>query len=182
MKQLKVQSGYTMIESIAFLGIVIMLGVAVLTLISRMQDKFKISRIGQQVIELQKAIDYRYSSAANYQDLDVHDLIDEKLPPNDMVVDNNLYHSFGGPVVVRPNGDNYSYRIEFHNLPKDPCVELAVQEWSDKHTAHLLTIKVNSAKFSWNGTPSRMLPVNITQAELLCTSGGRNNTIVWQFQ
>jgi len=183
MKQQKKQSGgYTMIESIAFLGIVIMLGVSVMTLISRMHDKFKLSRVGQQVVELQKAIDYRYVSAPNYKDLSVENLINEKLAPNDMVSDGNLYHAYAGAVSVNHSVDYYSYRITFSQLPAAACVELAMQEWNTKHTAHLLTLKINDTKFAWNGTANRQLPISLDQAENLCTRANDSNTIVWQFQ
>ena len=90
MKHRKTQSGYTMIESIAFLGIVIMLGVSVLTLISRMIDKYKLSRIGQQVIELQKAVDLRYAASANYASVSVANLLKEKLAPSYMIANKKL--------------------------------------------------------------------------------------------
>lgn len=181
MKHRKTQSGYTMIESIAFLGIVIMLGVSVLTLISRMIDKYKISRIGQQVIELQKAVDLRYSASPNYADISVSDLLKEKLAPSDMVANKKLYHSFAGPVNVKSGAYGYTYLITFSKLPQQPCVELAMLGWSDKYTAHLLSVKINSAKFSWTGTPSRRLPIDIAIAQKQCKDND-NNTIVWQFQ
>lgn len=181
MKHRKTQSGYTMIESIAFLGIVIMLGVSVLTLISRMIDKYKISRIGQQVIELQKAVDLRYAASASYANVSVANLLKEKLAPSDMIANKKLYHSFAGPVNVNSGAFGYTYLITFSKLPKQPCVELAMQEWSDKYTAHLLSIKLNAAKFSWTGTTNRRLPIDITIAETMCNDND-DNTIVWQFQ
>jgi type II secretory pathway pseudopilin PulG len=74
MKNKNLQSGYTMVEAIGFLGILAMLAVAIISTINSMMDKYKLSRIGNQISELQKAIDYRFSSAENFNDLTVENV------------------------------------------------------------------------------------------------------------
>lgn len=63
MEEQKSQSGYTLIEAIMFIGVIAMLAIAVINLINSMLDKYRISRVTQQIVDLQKNIDFRFSAA-----------------------------------------------------------------------------------------------------------------------
>lgn len=60
MEKQKSQSGYTLIEAIMFIGVIAMLAIAVINLINSMLDKYRISRVTQQIVDLQKNIDFRF--------------------------------------------------------------------------------------------------------------------------
>lgn len=60
MEEQKSQSGYTLIEAIMFIGVIAMLAIAVINLINSMLDKYRISRVTQQIVDLQKNIDFRF--------------------------------------------------------------------------------------------------------------------------
>ena len=68
MEKQKSQSGYTLIEAIMFIGVIAMLAIAVINLINSMLDKYRISRVTQQIVDLQKNIDFRFSAAENFGD------------------------------------------------------------------------------------------------------------------
>ena len=70
MEEQKSQSGYTLIEAIMFIGVIAMLAIAVINLINSMLDKYRISRVTQQIVDLQKNIDFRFSAAENFGDLE----------------------------------------------------------------------------------------------------------------
>jgi len=181
MKNMKSQKGYTMVEAISFLGIVAMLAVSVFVLINRMIDRYKISRVGTQIVELQKAIDYRFASAEGFGNLRATLLIDESIAPSDMVRGaNQLRHTYAGAVTIRSTMNNFAYAITFEDIPQTPCVELLLQEWALGHNSHLISINANGTFFDWNPNSANRLPITLNDANELCVDG--DNEIIWQFQ
>lgn len=176
------QAGYTMIEAIAFLGVVAMFMVAIYVTINRMMDRYKISRLGTQIVELQKGIDYRFSSSESYNDITLPLLIEEKIAPSDMISNNKLYHTFAGPVTIATVRGGYAYNITFAQLSRAPCIELALQEWRNSHNSHLLSIRINGLTYSWKENAVRKLPLTLEEARIVCNTANRGNTIIWQFQ
>lgn len=57
MNRLKAEAGYTLIESIGFIAVISMLAISIISLINNMLDKYRMSRVTQQIVELQK---YRF--------------------------------------------------------------------------------------------------------------------------
>lgn len=178
------ESGYTLIESIMYIGIICMLGISIVSLINTMLDKYRMSRITQQIKDLQKNIDFRFSAAENYKLLSNSDLsllIEERIIPGDMISDNDLYHAYNGEVEITSNMDDSAYDITFYDLPYTTCVELAMIDWVNGHNSHLLHIKVNDTYFTWQGKNAQKLPMLYSQAIETCQMDNENE-ITWRFQ
>lgn len=181
MKRQNEQSGYTLIESIMFIGVVIALAISIITLINNMLDKYRISRVTQQIVDLQKNIDFRFSIAENFDELDTKLLNDESIVPGDMVQGNKIYHAYKGEVTIASARQGSVYEITFNDLPHNACIELAMVDWMSGYNSHLVHIKVNSKYFTWQGKNATKLPMEYTNAFDACNYS-RSNTITWQFQ
>ncbi len=181
MEERKSQSGYTLIESIMFIGVVSMLAIAVISLINSMLDKYRMSRVTQQIVDLQKNIDFRFSSAENFENLKAKLLTDESIVPGDMVDGTKIRHAYKGPVTIRSRQSHSVYEVMFGELPYHACTELAMIDWMTGYNSHLVHIKINSKFFTWQGKKQGKLPMEYSAALAACQDN-RNNVIIWQFQ
>ena len=89
MKRTQNQKGYTLIESIMFIGVITAVSIGIINVVSGMLDRYKISRLTSQVAELQKSINVRFAASENYKKLTA------KLIKNE-----NLAHSTIAGVLV----------------------------------------------------------------------------------
>lgn len=198
MKKNSEQSGYTLLESLAFICIITMVAISIISVISHMLDRYKISRVTSQVVELQKSINNRFASAENYKKLTAKLLKDENLAPGDINWKGNaMYHKFNGSVTV---GFDYtsnvtgpsstekgsSYYIQFSKLPQKACIDLATQNWAHDQYSSLVTMIVNSKWCYWRvyqgaAYKNYIMPLSNAQATALCNQKD-NNTIKWVFQ
>lgn len=60
------QSGYTMLESIMYIGLLMMVVIAFVSVVHKMYGRYKISRMTSQVVEIAKAISDRCVASASY--------------------------------------------------------------------------------------------------------------------
>ena len=180
MEKQKLQSGYTLIEAIMFIGVIAMLAIAVINLINSMLDKYRISRVTQQIVDLQKNIDFRFSAAENFGDLESKLLTGESIVPGDMVGGNKIYHAYKGEVTIKSAQQDSVYEVTFKDLPYNACTELAMIDWMTGYNSHLVHIKVNSKYFTWQGKNATKLPMEYDNAITACQDN-RNNVITWQF-
>ena len=198
MKKCSEQSGYTLLESLAFICIITMVAISIISVISHMLDRYRISRVTSQVTELQKAINNRFASAENYKKLTAKLLKDENLAPGDINWKGTaMYRKFGGTVAV---GFNYtssvtgpssaemgsSYYIQFDKLPLKACTELATQNWAHDQYSNLITMLVNGKWCYWRVYPTAaykkyIMPLSNALALELCNQK-ENNKIKWVFQ
>lgn len=181
MEDKKSQSGYTLIESIMFIGVISALAIAIISLVNNMLDKYRMSRVTQQIVDLQKNIDFRFSAAENFSALKVKLLAEESLVPGDMIDGNKIYHAYKGEATIKSDQQDSVYDITFNTLPYNACVELAMVDWMSGYNSHLLHIKVNTTYFTWQGKNSTKLPMEYDNALAACKNN-RNNTITWRFQ
>ncbi len=201
MKRPASQSGYTLVESIAFICIITMVAISIISVVSHMLDRYKTSRITAQVVELQKAINTRFASAENYEKLTAKLLKDENLAPGDMNwKGNNMYHKFGGTVVV---GSSYTsnvmniragetYSIRFNGVPYIACKELVTQNWAHDQYSSLVVIVSRSANlWAYWRTPSGLapsrkhliMPLSLSNVDDMCPNKtNRGNNLEWVFQ
>nr|QIM10303.1 hypothetical protein PlAlph_0570 [uncultured Alphaproteobacteria bacterium] len=190
------QSGYTLLESIAFICIIIMVAISIISVVSHMLDRYRISRLTSQVTELQKSINNRFAAAENYNKLTSKLLKNENLAPGDMNwKGTSMYHKFNGQVTVGfnytsnitgPSKSGESYFIQFAKLPRKACVELATQNWAHDQYSSLITMIVNSKWCYWRvysnaGYKKYIMPLSNALATELCNQKD-NNTIKWVFQ
>lgn len=201
MKRPASQSGYTLMESLAFICIITMVAISIISVVSHMLDRYKISRITAQVVELQKNILNRCAAAESYYSCIKKYgttcvagmgkmLCSENLVPGDVKCrGNTLYHKFNGNIAFNSYnasnrglafGDNF--RIDFLNLPEKACIELATQNWAHDQYSNLIRIFVNDTECSWRETwtPNCIMPLSNSKATQLCNR--KKNSIYWNFQ
>lgn len=202
MKKTSEQTGYTLIESIAFICIITMVAIAIISVVSHMLDRYKISRVTSQVVELQKNIINRcaaaesyYSCIKKYGSTCVQGmgkmLCTENLVPGDMECNGNtLYHKYGGKVTFnsysvsnRGLTGGYNFRIDFIDIPQKACIELATQNWAHDQYSNLIRMFINDTECTWRSewTPNCIMPLSNTKAMQLCNKKEKNK-IYWNFQ
>lgn len=177
--------GRTLIEVIGVLSIIGLVAAGILSTIASAFDKYKISRIGQQLIEVQKAVSQRYGADENYANVDISTLVNEKLAPSDMMRpnDNKLYHRFGGEVEINnalPGAR--AMRITFNDVPQKACIELVTMSWINKDYTDLYSITLESAIYTWPNQRGanilHSLPIDMAEAMAVCKD---SNEISWVF-
>ena len=116
MKNKSSQSGYTLLEAIMFIGVITAVAIAIVSVTSKMLDRYRISRASSQLVEIQRAIANRFAASPNYEKLKLGNqttinkfLKDEKLLPADIYWKNNVpYHKLNdnemkGKIVINSN-------------------------------------------------------------------------------
>lgn len=181
MKRTQNQQGYTLLESIMFIGVITAVSIGIINVVSSMLDRYKISRLTSQVAELQKSITNRFAAAESYKKLTVKLLKDENLAPGDIGWEGDkMIHKYGGEVAISLALGVRAYEITFNNLPKKPCVELAIQNWAHDQYSNLIHMKVNGVPAKWRNA-TYIMPLSVVQAETLCHDELKN-AITWRFQ
>lgn len=181
------ESGRTMMEMLMYLSIIIILMLGSIKLTQSVLDKFKLSRVGEQINELSKGITSRFMAKSRYDDINddnvMKNMIEEKVIPQDMVQSNNLFtHSYGGKAIINPLGS--SFLVTFEDLPLRPCVELGLMNWTINDRTNLVNIKINNKEYVWDEKPSAgkgKLPVTTSAIAGDCKDD-RTNKIIWEFE
>ena len=177
------QIGRSMIETIGVLAIIMAVSMAIAKLIGSMQDKFKMSRISQQIIDLKKGIGNRYVASGTYENITIAEIVDSNAAPLDMIDRSSkvLTHAYAGDVTV--SGDAENYHITFNKLPYLVCTELATINWNFQGNTDLFLVKINNSIYSWPlmaQANHKKLPVSIADALTDCQAT-TYNTITWSF-
>lgn len=176
------ERGATMVETIMVLGILGAMAVGAAALANSMFDKYRMSRVGQQIDEVRKVISARYVADGNYSSLSVENMIKENIAPRDMVEGTTkLNHSFKG--AVRAIGSVNTYEINFMSLPLKACLELGIMNWTIDNTSDLVSMKINNDtyKWPWVSASGKSLPATVLDVSRSCKAGSTNN-IIWVFQ
>jgi hypothetical protein len=170
------ESGTTMIETIMYICIMLVLGTTLAGYMSKAFSRYKTGRVAQQVIELQKAIVSFTAADENYSYLCQKDgyLSDYTCPTNRptmetagaMPLDMRLHtNAFGGRIefgcvantdngyfashTKDPVADKYLFFITFKGIPKPACIEVLVQNQYHNNGVDLDTLTVNDRHW-WN--------------------------------
>lgn len=189
------QKGYTMIEVVATISILIMVITGMSKTVSHMFGRYKFNEALTQIRDLRKVISDRFAATGDYSTLSAKLLIDEKLAPGNMVASPvTMVNSFGGAVTVtaaKTYGTGKSFSITFNSLPRQVCVEAANINWRVDDTSSLISIMINNKKpeFTWPinkissvSPASTDLPMTMPKAQAACNSNTDKNTITWEFQ
>ncbi len=145
------QHGYTMIETILYISLLIILGGILTGYAHNVIRRYRIGRVAQQVIELKKAILQYTAVNEDYTALDINKMIEKDALPLDM---RSQRHALGGAVSLGavsdlpgvPQNDNYRYLfyIRFDNLFRGACTELLTQGQFYGDGSDLDTLIVNN--------------------------------------
>lgn len=175
------EKGATMVEVIMTLGIIGAFGVSIAALVTSMYDRYRVSRVGGQIEELKKTINNRYVADGQYTKASISTLIDEGLPPKDMINGKKLYHAYKGEVTLKGSAD--SYEITFADLPQKICIELGIMNWTVDNSSDLVSLNINNKNFEWPWVAgaSNKLPAQMADVSTACKTGDAN-VIKWTFQ
>ncbi len=201
------QSGATMMEMLAVLGIITMLGSSIISLVANVMDMFKQNLVVNQIRDLQKAISGRYRFEGNYEGLLKNKTPEEisaylcssKIASYDMCVNGELYHRMGDKMWIMPvenydaEGNAYNdyskYVLEVWGLTKGTCVVAAQINWYQQNKSDVYKIIINSGKASQfvvdmpynigEGSTTATFPIYPDQALKACNND--RNDIQWVF-
>lgn len=179
------QAGRSMIEMLGVLGIISVIATSIITVVSKVFDKYKQSIITTQIRDLQKNIRTMYSATADYRDLSknntVEMLIKERAVPPNMVMNGKLYHAYGGAVEL--TGTQYTYSITFKAVKREGCIDLLGLSWTVNDTSDLIELITPKDKYNWTGLNGhKKLPITGIQPYSMCDEDRTKNDITWVFQ
>ena len=186
------QKGNTMLETLAALSVVTVLGIGVIKLIGGMFGAFKLNMVVNEIQEIQKNISARYRLEGNYTGLNgktAAQFASEQLIPSQMKIGNEIRHRQGGIVTISVSdygGDDEYYDVTFNSLTKRTCTNLAQINWESKETTDLFRIKVNNSTFVLpvRGVAvgaANALPMTVAKAFSSCNKSD-DNVITWTFK
>lgn len=192
MKKFKsTQSGRTMIETIGYISILVMITSGVAATVSSGYYKYRMGRINQQLTDLKKIVSQRWVADENYKDVKFETLVDEKILPWSLYDGNKKNagrHAFGGVVDIgREEESSDTFFIKFSGLPKDACIELGRRIWIVNDGADLDRMKINDKTWCWKFSLDTNdcnnafeLPAKVLDINGACEDSW-NNTITWTF-
>lgn len=198
------QSGRTMIETIAVIGIITLVTSGLITMVSSVYNKYKISAITSQLKDLQKSIRTRYAALGNYTDLGksekINELIKEKVIPYNMVLSGEVVHAFGGKVEFNKDesklkdevsGQINKYSITFKDVRKEACIELLGLNWAVNESSDLVSVTSRNKTYTWDSSAdATKLPLDTLRVFQICSlESGKDEEdkpittdIIWIFQ
>ena len=195
MKDKNSQSGYTLLEAIMFIALISMVAVAIVNVSSKMLDRYRVSRLVSQAVEIAQTIAHRCAAAEDYSKCAVGGkakmLCTEKLLPGDMKCKNNKFtHKYGGEVsfVTFSSSDlgineKNNYTIKFASVPQTACIELLTYSWDNLSYVQLSGLYVASSNnvCAWKQNKivrDCFLPVSVKKATELCSSRTSNDVML----
>lgn len=143
------QKGGTMVEAIAVISIMTVLGISAIKLIGGLFDGFKQNIVTSEIRELQKNVSARYSVDGHYGNLGtVATLVKEKVVPNQMLANGKIYHRLGGEVLIEKSAlSTLYYQITFKDLSPKACMNLSQINWMTHQGSDLIQLQINSTVF-----------------------------------
>lgn len=157
MKTTANERGYTMLETIIYIGLLIAVGGWLASMAHNAQYRYKIGRTAQQILDLKKAILQFTATNEDYSALTIQAMNEGSSLPTDMRTTNNTKarHALGGeielgcvkniPGIGSNNDYKYLFYITFKNLSKKACTELLTQGQFYGDGSDLDTLIINSS-------------------------------------
>lgn len=153
------QKGYTMIETIMYVSLLIILGASLASYMHKAMQRYKIGRAAQQVIDLKKAIVYFTAGDEDYTRLTIEAMDNNRSLPMDMRTGDHhtAKHALGGKVELGPvteldaepnENSKFMFYITFKNLPQSACAEILTQGQFYGDGSEMDTLIVND-KEAW---------------------------------
>ncbi len=188
MKKSSNQAGRSMMETIGYIGILILVTVSLTAAVNTGFNKFKLGRINQELVDLKKVISQRYVAAENYKEIDFDDLIiNEKIVPYDV---SDKKHAFGGSVDVgcdeNDQADGQIFFIKFSQVPRAACMELGSRLWVVNDGSDLDSMNINGKWWGWKYSINKSLmsnhyelPAKTSEVVLACSKD--ENEMIWYF-
>lgn len=151
----KTQAGRSMIEMMGYLMVAMGVIIAMGKIVSSAFDNHKYSTASLQLTELvggmvrSSAIDVDYTEVVNKVNAGDRGLIPNSYRVVGSGANTTIYHAFGGKVEVGIFDNNpEKFYVQFNNLSKKQCIELALKDWRKNQYADLFAVAVNK-KYWW---------------------------------
>ncbi len=210
------QEGRTIVETLGYIMVMIAVTVSFAAAVSRGYYRYESSAIQQELSDLKKVITIRYAADGHYNNVKWDDLCADKAGPKSLMPSIECdstqgckckvqrgRHSFDGPVDIGPADCSVqedddketclTYFIEFRELPKDICAQLASKAWDNMEGSDLERMVVSQGSnhqapktWVWQFSPiseeqgDKELPPKMTDIVDACSSK-YDNTITWYF-
>lgn len=127
--------GSTMLETIMYISVMIVLGGVLAKYVHTVFERYKTGRVSQQVVDLKNAVSQYTATAEDYSKLDIDNMVKDRALPFDLMSKAN---ALGGNILLGPvskmsetpsanPNDNYMFYITFEGLPQASCIELLSQ-------------------------------------------------------
>ena len=161
MKRLDNDKGYTMIETLMYISLLIILGGVLAGYAHSIMLRYRTGRAAQQVIDLRKAIVHFTAADEDYSKLTIEGMDTGHSLPADMRTGSHdrAIHALGGelklgPIEQEPLNDtsdnkNYMFFIQFNNVPQKSCTEILTQGQFYGDGSELDSLIVNSTAFKY---------------------------------
>jgi len=129
------ENGYTMLETIMYISVMIVLGGVLAKYVHTVFLRYKTGRASQQVVDIKKAVIQYTATDEDYSRLDLDKMVADRALPYDAL---SKVNALGGQILLgpvskisgTPSGeakDDYMFYITFDGLPRSSCVELLSQ-------------------------------------------------------
>jgi hypothetical protein len=157
------QYGRSMIEMMGYIAVVMAFTVGIGHMISGAYGDYKFSKANMQITDLANSISKAGAIEENYSL--IIDMINgtgevtntqkaeglKLIPSSFRVKGRKIFHAFGGEVKIGipasddVSGTNYEnkFYINFYNLNRNQCIDLAVKDWLKSKYADLYAIIIN---------------------------------------
>lgn len=148
MKKILLKSeGYTLIELLLYIGIVVVLGVSIFNYYSKKSIEVDVYNYSQDLISIDKQLEGVCASVGCDTALNNAFLINNRIIPDYLVNGSNLQHNIdgGGPLSITnapgsiPGTTNPVYRLITSDVSQYACVKLATSEFA-RTTATVMNI------------------------------------------
>lgn len=204
------QNGRTIVETLAYIMIMITLIASIATIVSRGYYRYECSAIQQDLVDLHKTITKHYAIDGQYSKVDWDDLCEDDIGPHSMMPTRVCTgtgddikcrcktkkgrHIFEGTVDIGPSDcdadGSYcaTFFIEFRDLPRDICTQLGIKAWTTVAGSDVERMEINTTLWHWEYSPidgdaslrERLFPANVAEVTEACREG-YDNRIKWYF-
>lgn len=146
MRYCDTEKGRSMIETIGYMGVFMVLIAGIGRLVSNAFDDYKYSKASLQLGDLAATITRAAAVDGDYED--VVKAWSSYVPKTFRKKSGKYYHAFNGEVSVAcampADGGCSKFKITYSNLNKKQCVELAMKDWSKNKTVSIDAIQVGT--------------------------------------
>lgn len=126
---LRPQKGFTLVETLLGMGIIMGLGVGSFMVYDHLSNNANVRSEQDHIVHIATQTEKAYSATGSFAGLTTAQAISAKVVPNNMVVGNVLRSRWGSDVSVEPVGvdgkANNALKITYDAVPDKACVKLA---------------------------------------------------------
>ena len=183
------QKGRSLVEVLAVLTIIAMLGASVIKVIGSIYAMLKENMATTEIKEIQKTISGVYNFSGNYDVLfqdDAYKVLcetDKSLPSQMCLKSGTSYrlrHRLSGNITINKNTDGSGYVVSFGELNKKNCVAFTQIDWLSRKKTHIYQLDINGAEVAYFPKKNdKGFPISTSTAFSSCNSN--SNTISWYF-